>query len=200
MLYTTNEVKEMIQCNLAVLLAERQFKITRVAIETGISRTTLTSLAGNNSQGVQFDTIDTLCLYLNVSPSDLLEYVPIGISVKRVDTNFDFTRPDLPHFDTVTIYIEITSNKSKRIVELSGEMTYSVFVLEQQVANIFIEISSENNEDESESAKIYQELSQLPITFRRSIANQIAIQLFKDNENDVIGLNTIDVSFAGTHS
>ena len=46
----------MIACNLSVLLAERNLKISQVSKATGISRTTLTSLALNNAKGIQFDT------------------------------------------------------------------------------------------------------------------------------------------------
>lgn len=66
----------MLSCNLAVLLAERNLKISKISADTGISRTTLTSLANNYSQGIQFDTLNTLCLYLRVRPQDILFYAP----------------------------------------------------------------------------------------------------------------------------
>lgn len=62
---------KLIKCNLAVLLAERNLKISELSKRTGISRTTLTSLAQNQSKGIQFDTFDTLCNYLKISPNDL---------------------------------------------------------------------------------------------------------------------------------
>lgn len=52
----------MIKCNLAVLLAERGLKLTTVSNDTGISRTTLTALANNKNSGIQFDTLNTLCI------------------------------------------------------------------------------------------------------------------------------------------
>lgn len=69
-------------CNLAVLLAERQIKITKVAKETGISRTTLTALSTGRPKGVQFETINTLCRYLGVTPADFFEYAPVDFSFK----------------------------------------------------------------------------------------------------------------------
>ncbi len=72
----------MIRSNLFVLLAERNLKISRVAADTGISRTTLTALSSNGFQGIQMDTLDTLCLYLNVRPEDILHYVPLSAAVK----------------------------------------------------------------------------------------------------------------------
>lgn len=61
----------MIKCNLSILLAERNLKISELSKRTGISRTTLTSLAQNQSKGIQFDTFDTICSFLKVSPNDL---------------------------------------------------------------------------------------------------------------------------------
>jgi DNA-binding Xre family transcriptional regulator len=72
----------MIKCNLSVLLAERNLKITKVANDTGISRTTLTSLSNNYSQGIQLDTLNTLCMYFNITPDQFFVYIPIDIRVK----------------------------------------------------------------------------------------------------------------------
>jgi len=69
----------MIRCNLAILLAERRLRITTVAADTGISRTTLTALAGNTSQGIQLGTLNKLCLYLKVTPNHLFSVVPFDV-------------------------------------------------------------------------------------------------------------------------
>lgn len=63
----------MITCKLNTILAEKGLKITKVSKDTGISRTTLTALTQNHSQGIQLDTLDTLCNYLNITPSDLFK-------------------------------------------------------------------------------------------------------------------------------
>ncbi len=73
----------MLIFNLSVLLAERNLKINKVSKDTGISRTTLTSLAKNHAQGIQFETVNTLCLYLNVSPSDLMKIHPVDFRIEE---------------------------------------------------------------------------------------------------------------------
>ena len=75
----------MIHCNLSVLLAERQLKISRVAADTGISRTTLTALAYNNSLGIQMNTLNTLCMYLDITPDQLLSFSPVDVVPESVD-------------------------------------------------------------------------------------------------------------------
>lgn len=75
----------MIKCNLAVLLAERSLKITDVFKRTGISRSTLTSLYYNLSNGIQFDTLDKLCDVLGVTPGDLILYYPFKYQFSEVE-------------------------------------------------------------------------------------------------------------------
>lgn len=81
----------MIESNLSVLLAERGLKITTVSKDTGISRTTLTALCNDYSGGIKFDTLDTLCEYLDIEPKDFFNYTPYRyefsvIQYKRDDT------------------------------------------------------------------------------------------------------------------
>ena len=73
----------MIRSNLAVLLAERNLRISRVSADTGISRTTLTALSSNNFQGIQMETLNQLCQYLNVRPESILHYISFDVTVKN---------------------------------------------------------------------------------------------------------------------
>ena len=62
----------MLKNNLSVLMAERGLKIADLYNATGISKTTLMAIANNNSIGIQFETLDRLCNYLDVTPNDFL--------------------------------------------------------------------------------------------------------------------------------
>ena len=75
----------MVRCNLAILLAERNLKNSKVSADTGISRATLLALMNNKSQGIYYETINTLCMYLKVTPEQLISFVPIDISIKKVE-------------------------------------------------------------------------------------------------------------------
>lgn len=57
----------MIKNNLKVLLEQENISINKLALDTGISRQALTSIANNETSGMQFETIDTLLNYFNVS-------------------------------------------------------------------------------------------------------------------------------------
>ena len=63
----------MIVCNLPVLLAERRMKVADVARETGMSKTTLHKHYNGQSTRIDFETIEKLCLLLNVEVGDLLK-------------------------------------------------------------------------------------------------------------------------------
>jgi DNA-binding Xre family transcriptional regulator len=74
----------MIKCNLAEILARKGLKIKDVANHTGISRTTLTALNYNQGKGVQFDTMDQICSFLDITPGELFTHYSFNIEVTEV--------------------------------------------------------------------------------------------------------------------
>lgn len=66
--------------NLPALLAERRLTLSRVSADTGLSRTTLTALTNGSAKGVQFETLNALCQYLNAAPGDLFLYRPFDLT------------------------------------------------------------------------------------------------------------------------
>ena len=91
--------------NLSVLLAERRLTITQTARDTGISRTTLTALCCHGAKGVQFDTLNTLCQYLKVTPDALFIYRPFDLSLET---------EGLPGRSTVCFNVSRTGGESER--------------------------------------------------------------------------------------
>ena len=76
----------MITCNLGKILKRRNIKISKIAKETGISRTTITSLIKGNSNGIKFETLSTLCEYLEIPVATIMETTTTdnGVSVERL--------------------------------------------------------------------------------------------------------------------
>lgn len=64
----------MIKCHLSRLLGERRLKISDVARDTGLNRGTLTRLYHETAERVELDVLDRLCVYLNCTLPDLLEF------------------------------------------------------------------------------------------------------------------------------
>lgn len=140
----------MIYCNLSVLLAERNLKITKVSLETGISRTTLTSLALNHWQGVRADTLNALCKYLGVSVGDILRYYPFDIEFYNckydagTNTAYIYFKCGLDGYGSLcqcwayvgidknkrdTIYVDVRENNttSEDVGRWDNEMLESIF-------------------------------------------------------------------------
>lgn len=79
----------MIRYNLNKLIAERGLSANKIYVDTGISRSTLSKLINNQSNMIQLDTIDKLCQYLKVTPSDFLSYLPVDVEVQTVINHLD---------------------------------------------------------------------------------------------------------------
>lgn len=62
-----------VKCRLSALLGERKLKISDVTRDTGISRTTLTALYYEKSEGISYRVLKTLCTYLGCSVGDILQ-------------------------------------------------------------------------------------------------------------------------------
>ena len=70
----------MIISNLAVLLAERKLKVADLVRSTGINKSTLHKLYNDESARIDFETIDKICIALDVEVGDLLVF-------KKIDNN-----------------------------------------------------------------------------------------------------------------
>ena len=64
----------MIRNKFSAILGEKLLRISKVSKDTGISRTTLTSLYYRRCQGVTLEVLDKLSCYLNCDIGDLFEY------------------------------------------------------------------------------------------------------------------------------
>lgn len=64
----------MIKSNLAVLLAERKLRVADLVKETGINKSTLYKLYNDESVRIDFETIDKICLALDVGVGELLVF------------------------------------------------------------------------------------------------------------------------------
>lgn len=66
---------KVINNNFAILLTKKFIKISTIARETGISRTTLTNLYYRRSKYITFDVLNKICNYLQCSVSDIFEHI-----------------------------------------------------------------------------------------------------------------------------
>lgn len=65
----------MIRCRLSTLMGQHKMKVTDVARETGLNRSTVTSLYKETASRVDLDAVDKLCRLFGCQVSDLFEHV-----------------------------------------------------------------------------------------------------------------------------
>jgi len=166
----------MVRCNLSVLLAEQNLKITKVSNDTGISRTTLTALCNNYSQGIQFDTLNTLCMYLNVSSEQLISHVPVDLKITSV-----FLDPSSTDEDWLwEIDLELIKYSQTICFDLCG-CAFPTFDDNLQLSSIRIDVyplsQALDSKTENENRIITSTLQSLPRTFLTDFQNTIAAKI-----------------------
>lgn len=65
----------MIRCHLSRIMGEHKMKISDVARETGLNRSTITALYQENAARVEIEAIEKLCELFDCQVADLFEYV-----------------------------------------------------------------------------------------------------------------------------
>lgn len=117
----------MIFCNLKMLLSARNLRISRVANDTGISRTTLTSLSQNDLKGVQLTTLDTLCQYLEINPKQFFEYHPFtfyyNVDVDWTNDKSEDESPWVSSFDASVFLNVFEKGVKTAVIEFAGTLT-----------------------------------------------------------------------------
>lgn len=164
----------MVKSNLAVLLAERGLKITKVSEETKISRTTLTALYYNHCSGVQFDTVNTLCKYLGITPGDLFTFAPVDFVIVDCEIWPDGNRA------TGNFYIEISDgkNKSRAFLGFNCDFSVSLGTLESAAVDVYLLGGADQDsipEEEIEKANetLIRTIQQIPVIFIKDIEESI---------------------------
>jgi len=66
----------MINNKFSMILGKELLKISKIAADTGISRTTLTNLYYRRSTKISFDVLNKLCEYLDCEVGDIISYEP----------------------------------------------------------------------------------------------------------------------------
>ncbi|MCF8186599.1 MAG: helix-turn-helix transcriptional regulator [Sulfuritalea sp.] len=65
----------MIRCHLSRMMGEHKMKISDVARETGLNRSTITALYQENAARIEIDVLEKLCQLFDCKIEDIFEYV-----------------------------------------------------------------------------------------------------------------------------
>lgn len=173
----------MIRSNLSILLAEQNLKITKVSNDTGISRTTLTALASNYGQGIQFDTINKLCMYLRVDPGELISYVPVDIEIISLYIDEPFLKKDVSYVNLVpNLELKITDRNRSFYVDIIADIDIHFSDTEVCSINVDIELQDPEWQSDIEMKKIIKDENQIII----NAFGQISRPFFTDLESIIL--------------
>lgn len=188
----------MLRVNLNMLLAERDLTASRLSKDTGISKTTLTSLVNNTGKGVQYDTVDTICNYLNVTPNEFFDYIPVDYVFEYESFNIDlvgdsevsvdgmmFSLEDVNH--SFRFYIDIKTKRKNKAFNFEGTINIPdsdkpFFLLIPFSINLEFK-----DDDYSEFDELfYKKLSKGHQTIFNNYARDFILSHFKDIYNEAI--------------
>lgn len=156
----------MIKTNLSVLMAERGLKIADLHDKTGISKTTLMALADNTGKGVQFETVDKLCVFFGVTPNDFFAYSPYIFSINRAeDENKAFNDIDVTvknKYYSKTFYLSFYARSPEEYNFPIVDESYTLWLL--------IELEGS---DSYKNEEFFNIINDLPVTFETDFFNNI---------------------------
>lgn len=119
----------MIINRLSILLAERNIRANRLALETGIAQSTLTRITNNRSSQIDYDTLNKICNFFRITPNDFFDYTPFDFEVSHA-----FEEKELTIFITVSKY-----NIRENILELTPTIVRKTGAVENRQDVITIE-------------------------------------------------------------
>lgn len=178
----------MLHINLLKILADQDMTMSELATRTGMSKTTLTSLTNNTGKGIQFDTLNRLCMELNVTPSDFFEYV---------DYDFDIAYGYLDDSENGD-YIEVVVTHGNR----TSHFPFAIYIWYKDMVNDYFEdntvyldtdvvitVALEDIFDSNLFKEKY--FDNLPLVFKRKLIKNIKniiIDEFNNKQNEDFGI------------
>lgn len=136
--FKAKEVFIMIINRLSILLVERNIKASKLSVDTGIAKSTLTKITNNNSIQIDYLTLNKICNYLKVTPNDFFDYSPYDIDfftdIEEVSTDFDPNSPSVPFTKKIEINLFLKLfhyGKDFQTIEYVFPVEYTVFPNEE---------------------------------------------------------------------
>lgn len=124
----------MLRNRLKELMSERNLKASRVANDIpNLSRNTINTVANNKGKMLQLETINSLCEYLEISPSDFFEYLPFDVDIKistDEETSVTIADPYTTSYGMESFFLNLYITQ-KRNSQLSGynSQTFELSIL-----------------------------------------------------------------------
>lgn len=185
----------MLRNNLAKLMIDRGISATQLFNDTGIARSTISKISNNKTDKISIQTIDKLCNYLNISPSDFFDFIPFEINLKAGFENFDSLDELMEGYpisnwpENIFLIINVIHSGKKMAIEYQGACIYDsarIF----KIYNIQFELYKDND-------NAIDLIKSWPIQFQNELLEQVRqyVQDYFDSDptdiDETITLNSL---------
>lgn len=182
----------MLKIKLKEVTKSKGYTLTDIAQNTGISMNTLSVLGRNGSKGIQFDTLEKICVFLGCTPNDLIKITSDNYVVQVA---LQAIKSKTIHA-TATKYSVLNNSMKNNIMYNADKEDISFYVTFIAFANnaafFLIDYSTHDIKDkiiQKKVAKSKEWLSSLDEENKISICKQ-AIEIYlKSYWNDPIPIN-----------
>ncbi|GAP03368.1 hypothetical protein FPFC_060910 [Fructobacillus pseudoficulneus] len=89
----------MLKSKLSVLLAERGIRQEYLSEKTGISKTTISNISNNKTNGLKYETLNELSKFLQVTPGEMFDYYSKDITLSIREYPLDIRDLRIPFLD-----------------------------------------------------------------------------------------------------
>lgn len=184
----------MIRNTLAKLMIDRNMKATELSEMTGIARSTISKISNNISTKIDFDTLNDICISLEIEPKDFFTFIPINYNFKItigneareiegeliVDDELLGEEMYNPTFYNISAAIEFErKNEVGTSYEYSGEVEVNYEYLtylerETEIKGDMVEVKLRLNDNIAEN-NIYESL---PVEFQTQIRTDFTKEIY----------------------
>ncbi|MCW6665497.1 helix-turn-helix transcriptional regulator [Aerococcaceae bacterium NML191219] len=162
--------------------------MSKVINDTKVTRPTLTAIVQNNGKGIQFETLNTLCNYLNVTPCEFFSYIPYDFEYNVLD--FEEKHSNNENWIGVKFDFFITIKDKKGVLVNSfsftcvGNLVFEGVVLDTEINHLTFNFSTSDS-DFDELSRFFDKLDPSWIYTVRDDVKQFFMKYFAKQANSV---------------
>jgi transcriptional regulator, XRE family len=172
----------MIRNNLAKLMIDRDITATQIFNDTGIARSTISKIYNNNTDKISLETIDKLCNYLMVTPTDFFDYIPYEVEVKLSIDEYDTLQEMVENHPYLTlepqkieVVLNVTHSLKKTAIFFTGLLTF------QSIGQDVFDLADVQLVLSKDSASDIEIIKELPIQFQKEIIDKMKKEFYSIN-------------------
>ena len=175
----------MILCNLAGIMGERRLKISKVAADTGISRTTLTALYYDFGKGIQFETANALCEYLEIDMGELFIFVPFDYKFEAIEYDDDLSEGFAVVEMTTKQTRVLTKLKFIKVTKFRNVVAQNGQRIQRALANMFLVVNDFENSEDKDEIFFFKTMEDASVIVKEAFQRELADYIAENVDDEV---------------